>query len=179
MKDVKSVDFVFENCEVISFKSGYLYEFSLDDIKESIHRIGINMISHVKSSDCCMIILSKNANVGYKPFGVEDWDEEKIFDRICSHHDITYFTVNYTDGTSENIYIKYKEESESLGAPNVNMDTCINDDGHLFITICPDKKINDLFDSDDLKKGAFSYFEKFEDCDADDEVCDCEVEADE
>ena len=178
MKDIKSVDFVFENCEVINIKGGYLYEFSLDDIKESIHRIGINMLSCIKSSACCMIIISKNANVGYKPFDVEDWDEVKLFDRICEHHDITYFTLNYTDGTSENIYIKYKEESDSLGAPNVNMDTYINDDGHLFITICEGKYVNDLFATDDLAKGAFSYFEKFEDCN-DDEVCECETEDDE
>ena len=39
-----------------------------------------------------------------------------------------------------------------LGAPNINQDSFINEHGHLFLSICADKKLKDLFDEDALKE---------------------------
>ena len=163
MKKIKKVEFVFENCETIEIPVGCLYVFSLEDIKERISRKAINLIAASRYTDNCAICISKNANKEYQPFGVEHFDKEFIFDRIRKYNDITYFDITYDNGESETIYVDYKSESEDIGAKNLNMETYINDDGHLFISICDGKSIYDIFDTEDLAKGSMHFFEKFED----------------
>lgn len=163
MKKIKKVEFVFENCEVIEIPVNSLFIFSLEDIKERISRKAINMVASTRYTESCAICISKNANKEYQPFGVEHFDKDFIFDRIRRFNDITYFDITYDNGESESIYVSYKSESEDIGAKNLNMETYINDDGHLFITICEGKSIYDIFDIEDLAKGSMHFFEKFED----------------
>jgi hypothetical protein len=89
-------------------------------------------------------------------------DKDFIFDRIRQFNDITYFDITYDNDEKESIYVDYNSESDEIGAKNKNMETYINDDGHLFISICEGKSIYDIFDTEDLAKGSMKFFEKFE-----------------
>ena len=75
-------------------------------------------------------------------------------------HNYNRNCVVYT-GTHDNSTIQgwYKEIDEHT---KKMVETYINDDGHLFISICDSKSIYDIFDTEDLAKGSMKFFEKFE-----------------
>ena len=154
MKNVKKIEIILENCEVIEFEPKDFYDFILDDIKERVSRKGVNCIGVSKTTTLVKFSINKKADRVNKPFGTEMDDPETVFERLSKYNDITGICLTYSDDTEETYYVDYDEGDKEgmLGAPNINQDTYINEYGHLFITICADKKINDLFEEIELKE---------------------------
>ena len=145
---------VLENCEVIEIEPKYFYDFTLEDIKEKISRKAVNCIGVSKTAYKVLMSINKKADRINKPFGIETPEPDTIFERLKNYNDITGISLTYEDDTEETYYVNYdegKREGE-IGAPNINQDSYINEYGHLFITICSEKKVDDLFPDDELKE---------------------------
>ena len=154
MKHVKKVELVLENCEVIEFEPKHIYDFELNDIKEKVSRKAVNCIGVSKTANFVKMSIKKEGNRINKPFGIETEEQDTIFERLSLYNDITGICLTYSDDTEETYYVNYDEGDKEgvLGAPNINQDTYINEHGHFFITICPGKKVEDLFKEDELKE---------------------------
>lgn len=147
MKDIKSIEFVFENCEAFEVEAKYFAGFQLEDIRTSIARIACNAISKFQTAYSVVIELFKEANVQYDGFGERAYK----FNRIVEHHDITSLVIHYSDDTTESYFVDYDEGGkDGLGAPNINQKTYISKLGNLYIVIENGKKIFDFFDKDEI-----------------------------
>ena len=60
MKDIESIDIVFENCEYINIKTEDIIWLSLENINQSIHRVACNSISKFISANEIEIVLKKD-----------------------------------------------------------------------------------------------------------------------
>ena len=134
MKDVKKVDIILENTDYFSVPADKLLEFSIEDIKEKITRIGCNMIGKIRSSEKIIMLIDRTANY------VSEISKEKYFERIKEYNDITSIEVFYSDGTSEVIFATWSDEDEYK---NSFQETYIDKD--LYITIGENVKLNEVF----------------------------------
>lgn len=146
MKEITKVEIVLENCETITIDAKYFSVFKISSIEEKYERLA-NIVAKYKKANCIEFVLHKDANKEYHPFG--NWeDKTTVFARLIRHHDITQLNLFYEDDSIENIIVDYDEEPKKemvLGAENINMDTYYNKKGHLFLSVCKDKKIENLF----------------------------------
>lgn len=146
MKEITKVEIVLENCETITIDAKYFSVFKISGIEEKYERLA-NIVAKYKKANCIEFVLHKDANKEYHPFG--NWeDKTTVFARLIRHHDITQLNLFYEDDSIENIIVDYDEEPKKemvLGAENINMDTYYNKKGHLFLSVCKDKKIENLF----------------------------------
>lgn len=131
MKDIKSLDIVFENCECISIETKYLYGFSLSGIDVSISRIALNCIHKMNSVKHTEIVICRDADKEYKPFGVDEY-KTTVFDRISTDKDITSLYLRYQDGTEECYYPKWGGDSDYI---NTYQHSCITPKGNLVLVI--------------------------------------------
>lgn len=154
MSTVKKIELILENCEVLEFEPKFFYECTIEDIKEKVRRNACNSISKIKSARLIMLAINKEADDINKPFGMELEDPDTIFERLTKYNDITSICITFEDGIEERYFVDYDEGDKKgvLGAPNINQDSFINEYGHLFLTICADKKLKDLFNENDLKE---------------------------
>lgn len=150
MKEITKIELVLENCESITIDTKYFSVFKISGIEEKYERLA-NIVAKYKKAHCIEFVLHKDANKEYHPFG--NWeDKTTVFARLIRHHDITQLNLFYEDGKTENIIVDYDEEPGKemvLGAENINMDTYYNKKGHLFLSICKGKTIDNLFDGYD------------------------------
>lgn len=152
MGEVRSIEFVFENCEYLELKSHLLGSVNILGIRESIRRIDSNSVQRYKSADEIVLeILPGAANEEYCPFGFEDKKTNKM-ERLSDYNDITHIIVKYKDGTMDDISVDYDEgENEGeLGAPNVNQKVYMSPGKHLYIVITKGKEISDYFSKEDI-----------------------------
>ena len=161
MNGISKIEIGLENCEVITIDGKYIGDFDVYNICTNISRMGCNYIGKAKSCDSFIIEIYRDANVVNNPFGTEDDNDGKIFERIKQYNDITSVTVyydkkdeDYNDietGESDYFYVPYQEETEGqLGSPNIYQSTYINNFGDLYIVIDKEEKIFDLFDEEEI-----------------------------
>ena len=148
MKEISKIELVLENCETITIDAKYFVFFKISNIEQKYERLA-NIVAKYKKAHCIEFVLHKDANKEYHPFG--NWEQKTtVFTRLIRHHDITQLNLFYEEENEpENIIVDYDEEHGKemvLGAENINMDTYYNKKGHLFLSICKDKKIEELFD---------------------------------
>lgn len=153
MKSIKSIEFVFENCECFSIDAKYLGEFELSDIHQCIHRIASNCIAKMDCANTVAIEIFSEGNKEYSPFGVRDRDET-LFDRFM-YHDITSIEIVYDDETSETYYVDY--EGDEINEYQKNY---MNNFGDMYIVISKDKGIFDFFDEDEINDEEIISFAK-------------------
>lgn len=149
MKDVKCIEFVFENCESFEIEAKYFGGVQFEEIKTSIARIACNSIVKFQTAYSVVLEIFKEANIDYKPFG--SLEQQKMFDRITGWNDITQFIIHYTDNTEEAYFVDYDDgDDDSLGAPNKNQKTYISVPGNLYIVIEKDKELFDFFVKEEI-----------------------------
>ena len=116
MKDIKKIELVFENCDYV--------EIQPEDI-------ACNSISKYKVIDDMVIILTRNANKQYKPFGFIK-NKEYIFDRITEWDDITSIDITYKDDTIDHITVTWTGNSDYN---NDSQHSLLTPQGNLIIVI--------------------------------------------
>lgn len=161
MNGISKIEIVLENCEVITINEKYIGDFNISNIHTDISRMGCNYIGKMQCCDSFLIEIYRDANVVNKPFGYEDENQTKIFERIALYNDITSIDVyydkkydNYKDvktGEHDCIYVPYEEINKNqLGSPNKYQSTYINKYGDLYIVVDKDNKISDKFDLEEI-----------------------------
>ena len=158
MKDIKSIEFVFENCEVFSIDACFFSDFSIENTEVRVNRIACNSISRYTVANTIAFCLFKEANRTYHIFDIED-EKTTYFDRL-KVGDITCINLTYEDDETESFYIDYKEENDALGAPNLNQKVYESDLGDLYIVISEKNNIEDVFDMNEINDKEFVDFEK-------------------
>lgn len=149
MNTITKITIEFENCESITLPSDVLLQCYLGKINTEISRIAINGICKITFADEIALGISfpEAEERGLKnPIFKEN---DKIFDRLTRHKDITHITVYYNNNTEETYSIDYNEESPVLGAPNINQKNYVFL-GNLYIIIAANKDLDDFFDKDSI-----------------------------
>ena len=150
MKDVKMIEFVFENCECFEVEAKYLGGVQFEDIRKSIARLASNAINKFETAYSVVLEIFSEGNVEYHPFHNENMEKTTMFDRLQCN-DITQFIIHYDDDTNETYFVDYDEGDDNrLGAPNLNQKTYLSKIGNLYIVIEKDKQICDFFDKDEI-----------------------------
>ena len=157
MQNIKSIEFVFENCEGFEIDAKYFGIVAMDSIRTVVARVACNSISKYTTVGSVIFEIFSEANVEYDGFG----EPTLKFDRICMHRDITAIALHYEDGESETYYVNYEDEVEGqLGTPNKNQKVHINSFGNLYLIIDASKEIFDFFDKDDMEDKEKNEFSK-------------------
>ena len=106
---LEKIDFILENCEVISIDGKYVNTFLVDDIRQYFSRIGTNCIMKINRADTFVIELHKNANENYCSFGLKDFKQKK-FKRLIDYPDITQ--INFVlDGEEYCYQLNWDDEA--------------------------------------------------------------------
>ncbi|MBZ9693219.1 hypothetical protein [Clostridium sp. M14] len=146
-KEIKKIEFILENCEVIEFEGKHVGDFDVENIKTNISRIACNSISKHNVCETFAIEISSLANTEI----VQPWgDKIKPFDRLNKYQDITSIEIHYNDNTSDKILVDYCSESENLGANNLNQESYISDLGNLYIIISKNKTLENYWNNSNI-----------------------------
>lgn len=111
--NIEKVDFVFENCEVITLpisKIKYLY---CGDIRETIYKgTTDNYANRVRTCHVFEVIVDADSDK------CKGWiEEDKGFcERVQDNGDLTAVTIIYADGSDELIHIYWEGDSEYANA---------------------------------------------------------------
>lgn len=132
MKQIKSIDIIFENCEYISVNEKDVIYIEMNDVKNHIFRIARNYIADLFYSDDIIIILNKEA----KTKGSIFTKDLTGIDRIKKYNDITSIEIKYENDSTKEIYIDW-QESDAL--ENKNQEVLEKNDC-IYIVINKDKK---------------------------------------
>ena len=143
MKHIKSIEFVFENCESFNIDTNYFGAFLIDDIRYSIQRIACNSIVKMAIADTMVIELFSEGDREYRPFGA--LEKTTIFERLQKFNDITQIIVHYEDQTEEAYFTDWAEGDD---CENKNQSVCKSDLGNLYIVISEEKDFSTFFDTE-------------------------------
>lgn len=151
---LKNIDFIFENCDVISIDGKYIGDFLVDDISTSIQRIACNSIEEMTTAHTIAIEIHKDANRERYQFDQSQIEHFKqmMFDRFVSYNDITAieFTLEEVYGDVGKDH-KYHYYVDWVGGSDYTNEAQVNyrsELGHFYIYI---KKGGSLFDYFDKK----------------------------
>lgn len=131
-KDLKMIEIVLENCEVIPLAPGDLCRFWLDDISFSLCINTIGQKKYVSKTQSCrelLFALPKQTDRHYEWLG--ERSQETIFQRL-SRPDITAVELSYEDGTSDYIVTPWNGETEW---ENRNQTTVVGQDGTMYVVV--------------------------------------------
>lgn len=146
---IKQIDFVLENCEVISIPGYYIGFIDISDIKTNISRVACNCVMEMKVCNDFAVEIHRDANKPYYPFDIHDERQNyTVFDRFTSWKDITQIEITLTDNEcyEENfdehlekhtIYLNWSGNNEY---ENAGQQCYINKSGDLYITVNENKK---------------------------------------
>ena len=104
--NIKKIELVFENCEVIILYPEDLENFIVQNFTSNIHRCACNSISKFTSADVYFCIFKEARRTEKTPWGAN----QDIFDRINSYNDITSIDITYDNDKVETIYTIWKDE---------------------------------------------------------------------
>ena len=155
MKHIKSIEFVFENCESFNIDANYFGAFLIDDIRYSIQRIACNSIVKMAIADTIVIELFSEGDREYRPFG--GLEKTTIFERLQKYNDITQIIVHYEDQTEEAYFTDWAKENDG---ENKNQGICKSDLGNLYIIISEEKDFSTFFDTEDINDKDYIDFAK-------------------
>ena len=127
MKDIKAIEFVFENCECVTIDSKHIGDFLIEGIETKIRRVALNSISEYTTCERFEISIYKDANITVESYG----DKHKVFNRIMRWDDITSIYLKYEDGTEQKIDMPWVGKSYDYNEAQSSF-MC---DEHLYLTI--------------------------------------------
>ena len=159
MKNVKSVNLVLENCEVINIEAKYFGQLLLEKIRTKVYRVAMNSISRMQVVNRVAIELFSEANVPYDSFGEES--RETIFDRLTNYNDITQIELLYDDeGKDTELFIVNWVDGDKCGCTNKLQKSYTSKPGNLYILIGKDMKLKNFFDKEEIEDEQCMMFAK-------------------
>lgn len=144
MKNLKSIEFIFENCETMIIPAERIGDIFIGDLDTHIHRIACNCISKVTvAKEIFIEIFNMNS-------------EDKTLKRF-EISDIASIQLNYeTEGNIEDFDIYYVEYDEPqgqegyVGAENINQQSYVSSLNNIYILISKNNKIETYIDKDKI-----------------------------
>jgi hypothetical protein len=97
MKEVKSVDLVLENCEVIRIPKECIGHLHVSNISRNISRFALNRVTASQCCDELFIEISLESNKSSSFVSTWSGNDELPFSRITRRSDITGIDINYED----------------------------------------------------------------------------------
>ena len=146
MKDIKAIEFVFENCECVTIEAPYIGDVLIEGIETSIRRVAINSICESTSCKRFEVAISKEANVEIESYG------EKIrkLSRINDWDDVTSIFLKYEDGSEKEILVPWFGESDN---ENEAQSSFIDKYGNLYLTINEEcQNVLDIYTNDMMEQ---------------------------
>lgn len=131
---VKSITFVFENCESIDIPVRYIGLIHIGDICTEINRVASNSIKKCNVAKEFFIEIFSEGDVEY--YGYFRCSK---FERLLKSRDIKYIDILYENNTTETIYFEYSGNSQ-----NEYQDIWLSRLGNLYISISRKKLVDDF-----------------------------------
>lgn len=160
---LKNIEFVFENCDVLTIDGKYIGYFLVDDLKTKFARMACNCIGKMEKANIIAIEIHKDANKERYEFGQSQIDEFKqmAFDRFKGN-DITSIEFELEeqyvdDGQTPHIehYSYYVDWVGDNDYVNEAQSTYISNDGHLYLVIAENKSIEDFFNLKEINDSEY------------------------
>ena len=127
---LKSVEIVFENCEVITVNSSDVEDLHLIWDKGDLQKdVSSNKLNKVFYLDSAIIKIKNSGNLECEWAGCLNTS----FKRILAYNDITQMYLKYEDGSEDAFYVQWPETDEE---ENSKQQVILQDDG-LLILISP------------------------------------------
>ena len=151
-KQIEKIDFILENCEIVTIDGKYIGEFNISDVEYSINRMTCNSIDETYTANHFSISIHRDANIEENTVFTMGsiGDKRKSFDRLHTFHDITSINVYFNQGWFKELKVKkfyvnwFLHEGDFMN--NKYQKTHMNQFGDLFLVIDKDKRINNVFD---------------------------------
>lgn len=146
---IKQIDFILENCEIVSIPGYYIGFIDINDIKTNISRVACNCVMEMRVCNDFAIEIHRDANKKYAPFDIDDPERiTSTFDRLTKWRDITSIELTLTDNEyydedfdehieTNKIFLHWTGDNEFENAGQL---CYINKSGDLYITVNDGKK---------------------------------------
>lgn len=142
MKDIKAIEFVFDNCECVTIEAPYIGDVLIEGIKTSVRRVAVNCIGESTSCKRFEVAISKEANVEIESYG----GKIRKFSRINDWDDVTSIFLKYEDGSEKEISVPWLGESDN---ENEAQSSFIDKYGNLYLTINEEcQNVLDIYTND-------------------------------
>lgn len=130
---MKEIRILLENCDVITIDSQHVQFLDMEHINKVSPDVNIicQTTRQLCTADRITLILSKNANLPHREFGV--FDETTVFKRLTKRRDIVSLTIVYEDGKEVTYYVSYDEFAHGFDNKLQTME--LDDNGNLIIKI--------------------------------------------
>ena len=146
MKDIKAIEFVFENCECVTIEAPYIGDVLIEGIETSIRRVAVNSICESTSCKRFEVVISKEANIEIESYG------EKIrkLSRINDWDDVTSIFLKYEDGSEKKILVPWLGESANK---NKAQSSFMDKYGNLYLAINEEcQNVLDIYTNDMMEQ---------------------------
>lgn len=138
MKNIKAIEFVFENCECLTVDSKYIGDLLIEGFETKVRRFGVNAIREYTSCERIDLIIYKDGNLTSESYG----DKCSVFDRILNWNDITSIYLKYEDNTEQEIFVPWEGENDYS---NEAQSSFVSEE-HLYMTINKDcQSVHDVY----------------------------------
>ena len=130
---MKELRIFLENCDSITIDGQHIQFLDMEHINKVSPDVNIvcQTTRQLCTADRITLILSKNANLPHREFGV--FDESTVFKRLMRRRDIVSLTIVHEDGKEVTYYVSYDEFAH--GFDNKLQTTELDDNGNLVIKI--------------------------------------------
>ena len=146
MKDIKAIEFLFENCECLTIEAPYIGDILIEGIETNIRRVAVNSICESTSCKRFEVAISKEANVEFESYGEKI---RKLF-RINILNDVTSIFLKYEDGSEKEILVPWLGESDNK---NKAQSSFIDKHGNLYLAINEEcQNVLDIYTNDMMEE---------------------------
>ena len=146
MKDIKAIEFLFENCECVTIEAPYIGDVLIEGIETNIRRVAINSICESTSCKRFEVAISKEANEEVESYGEKI---RKLF-RINDWDDVTSIFLKYEDGSEKEISVPWIGEDD---CNNEAQSSFIDKYGNLYLTINEEcQNVLDIYTDDMMEE---------------------------
>lgn len=112
---MKEIRILLENCDTITVDGKDVKFLDMEHISKLPQDINIvcQTTRQICTTDRVTLILSKNANLPHREFGV--FDETTVFKRLMKRRDIVSLTIVYEEGKEVTYHGPYDEDERLIG----------------------------------------------------------------
>ncbi len=144
--EIKKIEIVLENCEVITIEGKYIGNFGCTDISYSIERFGCNCIDELKTCKDFYISIYRDSalNTEFNTTFGELNETRNPLKRILDYPDITsiYIYLTKDENNPKEFYVTWGDGEYD----NEYQKSYMNKFGDLFIVVSEKLKLEDVFD---------------------------------